>query len=199
MNNKWNNKSGTKVKGAAMLTLVMVISVGMLTACTKSDRQDAVDSIRSSQIQPKNNDAKKSTVGTTETQGRTNIQGTENKDVPATDTDKGTIPEVENKEADTNIPAEENKDMVGTEQKKISAADSDKNMEGGENKETAETEQKVPSEADANKEAEDKEKKEADAGKNAESKEQKKADAEKNTESKEQTDTKMSTVDSGKK
>ena len=171
MNNKWNNKSRTKVKGVAMLTLVMVISVGMLTACMKSDRQDTVDSIPSSQIQPKNNDAKKSTVGTTETQGQMNIQETENKDVPATDTDKGTIPEVENKEADTSIPAEENKDMVGTEQKNSSTADSDKNMEGGENKETAETEQKVPSEADA----------------------------EKNTESKEQIDTKTTAVDSGKK
>lgn len=128
--NKWNNKSGVGVKGTVVLALVMAISAGMLTACTggNSNRQDVIDRIPSSQGSQKSEDVQKSTAGTTKTPGQTNIQGTEKKDAAATNADKGTAPEAEDK------------DIAGTEQKDIPSADTDNKTAGKENKDTAETE-----------------------------------------------------------
>lgn len=198
MNNKWNNKSGAGVKRAVSFALAMVISVGMLTACTggNSNRQDAVDRIPSSQSPQKNDDVKKNTAETTETPGQTTIQGTENKDLPAIDADKGTAPEVgnketdnnspkvEDKEADKNISDIEDKDIAEIEQNDTSSEDSDKNTAGEEKKDTAETEQK-----------------ETEAEKNTEGKEQKETEVEEKEQKsdKRQTDIKPSTVDAGKK
>ena len=212
MNNKWNNKSGAGVKRAVSFALAMVISVGMLTACTggNSNRQDAVDRIPSSQSPQKNDDVKKNTAETTETPGQTTIQGTENKDLPAIDADKGTAPEVgnketdnnsskvEDKEADKNISDIEDKDIAEIEQNDISSEDSDKNTAGEEKKDTAETEQK---ETEVEKNTEGKEQKETEAEKNTEGKEQKETEVEEKEQKsdKRQTDIKPSTVDAGKK
>lgn len=208
MNNKWNNKLGAGVKKDVVFALAIVISAGILTACTGGNRKDVVDRIPASQSPQKNDDVKKNTAETTETPGQTNIQGTENKDVPATGADKdiasevgnketdNNTPKVENKEADKNISEIENKDIAGAEQKDTPSADSDKKTAGEENKDTAETEQKEAEskeqkETEAEKNAEDKEQKETKAEKNAEDKGQKEAEVEKNVEDKDQKETEV--------
>ncbi len=179
MNKRWNNKSGAGVKGAVVLALAMVISVGMLTACTggNGNKQNAVDGILSSQDPQKNNDDKKNTVETTETPGQTNIQGTENKDLPAVDADKGTAPEAENKKKDKNAPETENK-KADKNASEAENKEADKSTPEAENKEkdknTPETESNDAPETDSDdnkgeekKDTEKTKQKKADAKKDA--------------------------------
>lgn len=193
-----NNKLGTKAKGIILFTLVMMISLGMLTACAKGSRQDAVDRISSSQSQQKNNDIKKRTAETTEP------QETENQDVPAADPDKDTTQEIENNEADKTTQEVENKD-AGKDTSEVENKETDKdtpkeenkgadkNIPGEENKDTAGIEQKDNSSANS------KENAVGEESKKTTETEQKEADAEKNAEGKAQTGTKTSAADSGKK